>query len=149
MKLVNLWKSTIILSSMVFASSFAWAETLKLVLKPDPPVLGKQELEIKVFDGKGKESSSAKVDMQAIMPEMQGMSAMTSKGKMEKKSSGVFDAKFNLSMEGTWYLKISVDENGKTENFIYEITTGIKGMKAVKEVPHSVKEGGGMDHSHH
>ena len=66
-------------------------------------IVGNNKIKIALFkDGK---KVDAKVKVKFFMPEMPGMPFMESKGK-GKTTNGIYDAKVNLSMGGTWQYHI-------------------------------------------
>ncbi len=68
-----------------------------------PLIAGNNTIKIALFkDGK---KIDAKVKVKFFMPEMPGMPYMESKDK-GKTTEGVYDAKVNLSMSGTWQYQL-------------------------------------------
>ncbi len=68
-----------------------------------PLIVGNNAVKIALFkDGK---KVDAKVKVKFFMPEMPGMPYMESKSK-GKTNDGVYDAKVNLSMSGTWQYQL-------------------------------------------
>ncbi len=68
-----------------------------------PLIVGNNTIKISLFkDGK---KVDAKVKVKFFMPEMPGMPYMESKEK-GKTTEGVYDAKVNLSMSGTWQYQL-------------------------------------------
>ncbi|WP_104748164.1 copper resistance determinant CrdA [Helicobacter cetorum] len=56
----------------------------------------------------------AQVRVQFLMPEMPGMPAMKETAKVSEKD-GAYEAKANLSMSGTWQVKVDIkSKEGKT-----------------------------------
>lgn len=133
MKYIN---KTLIIISM-FTSTSVYAYKLNVSLNPDPPRMGKQGVLIKVSDDGGKPVATD-VSLVAIMPEMPGMPEMASKGKIEVQGSSIM-AKFNLSMQGRWYLDIKVGK--EQQSFKYELDTGEPGVKAISAIPKSGTKG--------
>ena len=56
----------------------------------------------------GKAVRDSKVSMKAFMPAMPGMPAMESKVDAKSLGNGLYEAKLNLAMSGTWQLHIYI-----------------------------------------
>ena len=123
--------SLLITASLALANQ-AFAYQLETQLSPDPAIMGKQTLVVQVKGDNGKPDKSAKIAAKAVMPATPDMMEMVSNGKIEKMGPGKFAIKFNLSMEGTWFLNVDVGEGKKLQPFVFEISTGKPGLKKVK-----------------
>ena len=56
----------------------------------------------------GQVLKNAKVTVRAFMPAMPGMPAMESKVQAKNLGNGVYEAKLNLAMNGTWQIHIFI-----------------------------------------
>lgn len=57
---------------------------------------------------KDAKAIDAQVSIKAFMPAMPGMPAMESKAKAKSLGGGVYEAKLNLAMSGTWQVHIFI-----------------------------------------
>jgi hypothetical protein len=113
-------------------ASTAFAYQLETKLSPDPAQMGKLTLSLKVKTDKGAVDAKAPVTAKAVMPATKDMMEMVSNGKIEKENPGSYTIRFNISMEGQWFLNIDVGEGKSVENFVFELNTGKPGLKKVK-----------------
>jgi len=85
---------------------------LDVVFSSDKPlVVGDNSIDIAVSKG-GKPIYGAKVEMKIFMPEMPGMPYMESVQLM-KPNGDLYSGNVNLSMGGTWQVKIFIEADGK------------------------------------
>jgi len=56
----------------------------------------------------GKALQDSKVTVKAFMPAMPGMPAMQSKTNAKSLGNGVYEAKLNLAMSGTWQIYVYI-----------------------------------------
>ena len=91
------------------------AGDLSIMVKIDknPPVAGKNNVEITITDGAGKAVTDAKVVLAYSMPPMAGMAPMNYKTDAELKGN-VYKAKVDYSMAGSWNNEIRIIRSGKT-----------------------------------
>ena len=80
----------------------------------NPPVTGKNRMEIVVKDNAGKDVADATVVIEYIMPPMPGMGAMNYKANAELKA-GKYSAALDFSMSGAWIVNIKITRSGKTQ----------------------------------
>ena len=76
-----------------------------------PLVVGDNTIDVKIMNH-GKALTGAKVDFKIFMPEMPGMPYME-EVKTLKENGGSYSGNINLSMSGTWQVKIFVEKDGK------------------------------------
>ncbi|WP_163534098.1 FixH family protein [Helicobacter suis] len=97
---------------LAFGSLQAWelkikAKEAEVALKADKKLVsGNNEFDLVPTLG-GKALKDAHIKLSFKMPEMPGMAAMDEKAQVEVKN-GVYHAKVNLPMSGTWQIKLQV-----------------------------------------
>jgi len=85
---------------------------LDVVFSSDKPlVVGDNSIDVAVSKD-GKPIHGAKVEMKVFMPEMPGMPYMESVELM-KPNGDLYSGNVNLSMGGTWQVKIFIEADGK------------------------------------
>ena len=91
------------------------AGDLTVVIKIDknPPVAGKNNIEIAITDTSGKVVTDAKIVVAYSMPPMPGMAPMNYKTDTELKGN-VYKAQINYSMAGSWNNEVRITRSGKT-----------------------------------
>lgn len=124
---INLWIAFGFISLFAAGSAVA-AMQIEITLKPNPPEAGENSLTIALKDEAGKPIDNAKVDLLIFMPAMGTMPRMDEKAKVIEKSSGTYEAKFDLSMGGTWEMNLNVEKDGNHSLSHHSITTGIPGV---------------------
>ncbi len=96
--------------------------TLALSTVPSPPRVGENRLRIRLTDEKGNTITNARVSMSYTMP-MPGMSPVRAEAALSKE--GVYEAKANLAMGGTWEVTVKATIPGKPEvKAIFAVTAG-------------------------
>lgn len=96
--------------------------TLALSAVPTPPRVGENTLRIRLTDEKGNTITNARVSMSYTMP-MPGMSPVHVDATLFK--DGVYEAKVNLAMGGTWEVTVKAAIPGKPEvKAIFAVTAG-------------------------
>lgn len=88
--------------------------TVEVAMDKNPPVTGKNNVEISVKDKTGKAVTDAKVAVEYSMPAMQGMPAMNYKSNAELKGE-TYRAVISPSMAGSWNVAVRVAHAGKTD----------------------------------
>lgn len=86
----------------------------------NPPVAGDNILTVAVKDASGKAVTDAKVKVEYSMPAMQGMPAMNYKTDAEMKD-GIYEAKMNLSMSGSWNIAVKIARSGKISTMKFNV----------------------------
>jgi hypothetical protein len=122
--------TTLALSCLIPATAFSF--DLETSLSPDPAKMGKQTLVIQLKQDKNKVNSDTPISAKAIMPETHHMAEMVSVGKVEKQGVGKYAIRFNITMEGVWFLHVDVGPEKDKKKFVYEIETGKAGVKKVR-----------------
>jgi hypothetical protein len=80
----------------------------------NPPVMGKNNVEITIKDQKGAPVTNAKVVVEYSMPAMSGMPPMNYKSTADLKSDK-YAAVIEPSMAGAWNVAVKITRTGKTE----------------------------------
>jgi hypothetical protein len=80
----------------------------------NPPVTGKNKMDVAIKDNAGKDIADAVVAVDYGMPAMPGMGAMNYKATADWKA-GKYSAVLNFSMSGAWFVNIKIIKAGKTQ----------------------------------
>jgi hypothetical protein len=86
---------------------------VEIKIDKNPPVVGDNNIEIKIKDPSDKYVTDAKVKIEYSMPAMSGMPPMNYKTDTEL-SGNKYTGKINLSMSGSWNISLKITLNGKT-----------------------------------
>jgi hypothetical protein len=108
----------VLVAGMAFAKEYkvqkkAGDYTVDIKMDKDPPVVGTNNVEIAIKDKAGKAVTDAKVLVTASMPAMPGMPAVDNKAEA-KLDGGMYKAKIDLSMGGSWNMSVRITQGGKT-----------------------------------
>lgn len=88
--------------------------TVAVTIDKNPPVTGKNNMDITVKDASGKPVTDAKVTVEYSMPAMPGMPPMNYKSAAELKGE-TYKTTISPSMAGSWNIAVKVARAGKTE----------------------------------
>jgi hypothetical protein len=88
--------------------------TVAFTTDRNPPVTGKNNVEVAVKDASGRAVTDAKVVIEYSMPAMPGMPAMNYKSTAELKGES-YKAEIDPSMTGPWNLAVKITRGGKSE----------------------------------
>ena len=110
----------ILVAGVVYAKDYEVtkkAGDYNVVIKIDknPPVAGKNNVEIAITDASGKAVTDAKVVLNYSMPAMAGMPAMSYKADAQLKGT-VYRTSINYSMSGSWNNEIKITRADKTQS---------------------------------
>jgi hypothetical protein len=86
----------------------------------NPPVAGKNNIEISITDTSGKVVTDAKIVVAYSMPPMPGMAPMNYKTDTELKGN-LYKAQINYSMAGSWNNEVRITRSGKTTSAKFTI----------------------------
>jgi len=86
----------------------------------NPPIAGKNNVEISITDASGKAVTDAKVALSYSMPPMAGMAPMNYKADAELKGNA-YRVIVNYSMAGSWNNDIRITHAGKTTSVKFTI----------------------------
>ncbi len=88
--------------------------TVDFSMDKNPPVMGKNNVEIGLKDKAGAPVTDAKVVVEYSMPAMSGMPAMNYKSTAEPKGDR-YVAVIEPSMAGAWNVAVKIAKAGKTD----------------------------------
>jgi hypothetical protein len=94
--------------------------SVETTIDRNPPVTGKNNVDIRVKDKTGKTVTDAKVAVEYSMPAMPGMPAASYKANAAL-SGDRYKAVIEPSMGGSWNVAIKVSRAGKTETARFTI----------------------------
>ncbi|HEX2967185.1 MAG TPA: FixH family protein [Syntrophorhabdaceae bacterium] len=83
-------------------------------INKNPPVVGKNNVDISIIDASGKAVTDAAVAIELSMAPMPGMPAANYKSNAELKGK-TYKTVIEPSMAGPWTLAIKITKDGKTE----------------------------------
>jgi hypothetical protein len=86
----------------------------------NPPIVGENNMTIEVKDASGRAVTDARVKVLYSMPAMPGMPAMHYKTDAVSEG-GVYRAKINPAMAGSWNVSVKVTRAGKTATMRFTI----------------------------
>jgi hypothetical protein len=108
-------------TSLMQATQTAGDFSVSLKVDPYPPVTMQNALvELKLFDHEGQPVSGASVSFDLTMP---GMQMPMNRPEVVESSSGVYQAKTIFTMAGKWQIQVLVTSTGKSETFIFDLST--------------------------
>jgi len=93
---------------------------LEITIDKNPPVIGKNNMEIEIKDKSGKYVTDAKVSVEYSMPAMPGMPAMNYKTVAELKGEE-YKATMDISMSGSWNIVVKITRRDKTSKAKFSI----------------------------
>jgi len=94
--------------------------TVNVKMDKNPPVTGKNQIEISIKDASGAEIADATVLVEYGMPAMPGMPAMHYKTKTDVKDKR-YMATIDFSMSGAWNLNVKITRAGKTQSVKFNV----------------------------
>jgi hypothetical protein len=97
--------------------------TVEVTIDRNPPVVGRNNVDVAVKDKSGKTVTDAKVQVEYSMPAMPGMPAMSYKADAEPKGEA-YRAVMTPSMAGSWNIAVKISRQGKTDTA--RLTTDVK-----------------------
>jgi hypothetical protein len=97
--------------------------TVQVKIDKNPPIVGKNKMEILLKDAAGKDVTDAVVAVDYGMPPMPGMHAMNYKAKTELTGS-LYLAALNFSMSGPWYINVKITRAGKSQLVKFNVDIG-------------------------
>lgn len=89
-------------------------DTVAVTIDKNPPITGKNNVDVSIKDSKGTPVIDAKVVVEYSMPAMSGMPAMNYKANAELQGQS-YRAVIEPSMSGSWNVAIKISRGGKTE----------------------------------
>jgi hypothetical protein len=97
--------------------------TVQVTIDKNPPIVGKNKMEIQLKDATGKDITDAAVAIDYGMPPMPGMHAMNYKAKTEWTGSRYL-ATLNFSMSGPWFINVRITHAGKSQLVKFNVDIG-------------------------
>jgi hypothetical protein len=97
--------------------------TVQVKIDKNPPIVGKNKMEILLKDAAGKDVTNATVAVDYGMPPMPGMHAMNYKAKTELTGSRYL-ATLNFSMSGPWFINVKMTRAGKSQLVKFNVDIG-------------------------
>jgi outer membrane translocation and assembly module TamA len=94
--------------------------TVQVATDKNPPITGKNNVDVTITDKSGKAVTDAKVVVEYSMPAMAGMPAASYKTNAELKSD-IYKAVIEPSMAGGWNMAVKISRGGKTETAKYTL----------------------------
>jgi len=102
------------------ATKKAGGYTVNVKIDKNPPVVGKNQIEIDIKDASGADIADATILVDYGMPAMPGMPAMNYKTKTEVKDKK-YMATIDFSMGGAWNLVVKITRAGKTQSVKFNV----------------------------
>lgn len=98
-------------------------------VEPEEPRVGENLLTVTLANADGEPLSDAKIRAVAEMPAMGTMPAMQAPAQMNEVAPGVYKGTFDLSMEGSWPLTVTVEAPGLPAKTVgFDMATGRTGL---------------------
>jgi hypothetical protein len=94
--------------------------TVQVATDKNPPITGKNNVDVTITDKSGKAVTDAKVVVEYSMPAMAGMPAANYKANAELKGD-TYKAVIEPSMAGGWNMAVRISRGGKTETAKYTL----------------------------
>jgi hypothetical protein len=124
-------KGTVILAILFLTFGLAYAKDYTVTKKvgsymvqvrmdKNPPITGKNNIEISLQDAAGAEVTDATVVVEYSMPAMPGMPAMNYKTKTDTKNKKYL-ATLDFSMSGAWNINVKITRAGKTHSVKFNV----------------------------
>jgi hypothetical protein len=88
--------------------------SVQVKIDKNPPIVGKNKMEITIKDNNGKNVTDATVIVDYGMPAMPGMPAMNYKASAETKTGSSLSV-LDFSMSGPWTINIKITSASKTQ----------------------------------
>lgn len=98
----------------------AGAYDVEVKIDKNPPVVGDNNVTVKIKDASGKYVTDARVKVEYSMPAMPGMPAMNYKANAVL-SGNEYKAKMNLSMSGAWNIAIKIIRGVETATVKFNV----------------------------
>ncbi len=106
---------------------------LEAALVPDPAREKGNTLRLRVEDTDSQPVKGAKVRVTYRMPAMGSMQEMRGKADVSEQAGGVYDARFDLPMGGSWMLEVTVEKGERSGEVTFNTTVGTPGLTVTGE----------------
>ncbi len=115
----------LLIAGIAYANGFEVSKTVAsyhvtVTIDRNPPIVGENNMAIDVKDASGRAVADARVKVIYSMPAMQGMPPMRYKADAVL-DGGVYRAKINPPMAGSWGVAVKVSRAGKTATMKFTI----------------------------
>ncbi len=112
-KVVVVLMALMFFSSIVYAGSLAFEKkagdiAVNVSIDNNPPKVGKNRMNVELWDDNGEEITDAKIDIYYFMPSMRAMNYTTS----AEFKDGVYTAVIKPTMPGEWDVDITIKGKG-------------------------------------
>jgi len=97
--------------------------TVHISMDKNPPVAGKNTIEIDIKDAAGARVTDAQVVVEYSMSGMPGMPPVSYREKTELKDNN-FRGQINFSMPGSWSVSVKITRAGKTQTVKFNVDVG-------------------------
>ncbi len=109
---------------------------VSVVVEPDPPKVGKNQIAVSVKNKNGEPVRSAEVRAVAQMPAMGNMPAMQAPAEFKETAPGRYTGEFQLSMAGEWPIAVDVHKDPLGHgDLTFDMATGRKGLRLATATP--------------
>jgi len=109
---------------------------VSVVVEPDPPKVGKNQIAVSVKNKDGEPVVGAKVRAMAQMPAMGSMPAMQAAAEFKETAPGRYTGEFELSMAGEWPIAVDVHKDPLGHgDLTFDMATGRKGLRLATATP--------------
>ncbi len=124
-KVLMVFMAVLLITGLVYAKDLEVKKKtssyeVEVKIDKNPPVVGKNNIEVEIKDAQGKYVTDAKVQVEYSMPAMPGMPAMNYKA--DAKLDGYeYKAVIEPSMSGARNIAVKITRGGKTETVKFNI----------------------------
>ena len=99
-------------------------------LSPDKPVVGNNQMLLRISDTNGKPVEAADIQAYGEMPAMGAMAAMRAPVSFKETEPGLYQGSFKLEMRGEWPLSLTIKKTGVGETRLgFDMATGRTGLQ--------------------
>ena len=115
---------------------FAGPFKVQVVINPEQPRVGKNQLKIIIRDKDGHAISNASIKAVAEMPAMGSMPTMYAPVEITNKQAGLYQGQFELPMMGAWPLTLTIDAGTEGQaQLSFDMGTSRKGLSISSTTP--------------
>jgi Cu(I)/Ag(I) efflux system membrane fusion protein len=115
---------------------FAGPFKIQVVIDPEQPKVGNNQLKILILNKDDKPVSNAKIKAVAEMPAMGSMPTMYAPAEIINMQTGLYQGQFELPMLGAWPLTLTIDAGAQGQADIsFDMGTSRKGLTLSSATP--------------
>lgn len=115
---------------------FAGPFKIQVVINPEQPRVGKNQLKLIIRDKDNKAISNASIQAVAEMPAMGSMPTMYAPAEISSQQSGLYQGQFELPMMGAWPLTLTIDAGAQGQaQLTFDMGTSRKGLSMSSATP--------------